>query len=54
MIAPKHQHQSDKTAELKSSLPIDLQQILSYAVETGASSWLTVLPIEEYGFALRT
>ena len=52
MVSLKHQHQSDRAAELKYSLPCDLQCILSYAVETGASSWLTALPIEEHGFAL--
>ena len=45
-------NESDRATEIKSSLPSDLQQILSYAVETGASSWLTALAIEEHGFAL--
>ena len=34
VVALKCQHQSDRAAELKSSLPSDLQRILSYAVET--------------------
>ena len=46
LVTLKCQHQSDGAAELKSSLPSDLQWILSYAVETGASSWLTALPIK--------
>ena len=53
VVTLRRQHQSDRAAELKSSLPSNLQRILSYAVETGASSWLTgALPIEEHGFAL--
>ena len=52
VVTLKRQHQSDRAAELKSSLPSGLQRILSCAVETGASSWLTALPIEEHGFAL--
>ena len=31
---------------------MDLQRILSYATETGASSWLTAFPVEEHGFSL--
>ena len=52
VVTLKCQHQSDRAAELNSSLPCDLQRILSYAVETGTSSWLTALSIEEHGFAL--
>ena len=33
-------------------MPAELQRILSYAIETGASSWLTILPMQEHGFAL--
>ena len=44
--------QSTEASELKSILPVGLQQILSYATETGASSWLNALPIHEHGFAL--
>ena len=43
---------STKASELKSSLPAELQRILSDATETGASSWLTILPLQEHGFAL--
>ena len=43
---------STKASELKSVLPAELQQILSYATETDASSWLTVLPMQEHGFTL--
>ena len=48
----KRDHQSTEASKLKSALPVYLQQILSYATETGASSWLTALPVEEHGFAL--
>ena len=43
---------STKASELKFSLSAKLQRILSYATETGASSWLTVLPMQEHSFAL--
>ena len=35
-----------------SLLPDDLRRIVQLSSEKGASSWLSVLPIEEYGFAL--
>ena len=34
------------------SLPISLQHSIDLAQESGASSWLTSLPIQEFGFAL--
>ena len=52
VVALKCDLWSTKASELKSVLPAELQRILSYATETGASSWLTVLPIQEHGFAL--
>ena len=52
IVALKRDLWSTNTSELKSSLPAELQRILSYATETGASSWLTVLPMQEHGFAL--
>ena len=52
VVALKHDLWSTKASELKSSLPAELQRILSHATETGASSWLTVLPMQEHGFAL--
>ena len=48
----KREHQSTEVSKLKSALPVDLQRILSYATEAGASSWLTALPVEEHGFVL--
>ena len=52
IVAIKWELQSTKASELKSILPADLQQILSYATEPGASSWLTTFPVHEHGFAL--
>ena len=37
---------------LKQSLPISFQRSMDLAQERGASSWLTSLPIQEFGFAL--
>ena len=34
-------------------LPANLQQILTLSSEKRALSWLSVLPIEEHGFALQ-
>ena len=51
VVALKRDLWSTKASELKSSLPAELQRILSYATETGASSWLTVLPMQEHSFA---
>ena len=48
----KREHQSTEVSKLKSALPVDLQRILSYATEAGASSWLTALPVEEHRFVL--
>ena len=52
VVTLKRELQSTKASELKSFLPVGLEQILSYATETGASSWLNALPIHEHGFAL--
>ena len=37
---------------LKESLPAALQHSMSLAQEKGATSWLTALPVEEFGFTL--
>ena len=37
---------------LRAMLPSNLQLAMDLCQEKGASSWLTVLPIEEYGFTL--
>ena len=41
-----------KQSELTPLLPANLHRIISLSSEKGASSWLSVLPIEERGFAL--
>ena len=48
----KRQVQANETSQLKSSVPTSLQHSMSLAQEKGASSWLTALPVEEFGFAL--
>ena len=52
VVTLKQELQSTKASEFKSILPVGLQRILSYATETGASSWLNALPIHEHGFGL--
>ncbi len=42
----------DRASILKASLPSSLNRVMALASEKGASSWLTTLPIEEYGFTL--
>ena len=45
--------QARQTSEhLKAQLPHSLKRSMDLAQEKGASSWLTALPIEEFGFAL--
>ena len=39
-------------ADLKTTLPPQLQRAMDLAAEKGASSWLTVLLIEEHGFSV--
>ena len=48
----KIQKQTSRLTNLKKSLSPSLQRALDLANEKGASTWLTVLPIDEYGFAL--
>ena len=38
--------------QLKSNLPPNLQRAMILSQEKGASNWLTVLPVEEFGLAL--
>ena len=44
--------QSTTASDLKSDLTSDLQRAMDLAQEKGASNWLTVLPVEEFGFSL--
>jgi len=47
------QLQSKQAQELKSTLPSDLERVVTASSsEKGASSWLSALPIDEHGFAL--
>ena len=48
----KRDRLSSHARELKSVLPPDLQRAMDLAQEKGASNWLTVLPIEKFGFSL--
>ena len=48
----KRDHQSSIACQLKDSLSPDLQRAVELAMEKGASNWLTVLPVEEFGFTL--
>ena len=43
---------NEAASELKAKLPACLQRAVDLAQESGASSWLTSLPIEEFGFTL--
>ena len=45
-------HQSSTTGQLKANFNTDLQRAMDLAQEKGASNWLTVLPVEEFGFSL--
>ena len=48
----KRDHQSSSSSQLKTSLPPDLQRAMDLSMEKGASNWLTVLPVDEFGFTL--
>ena len=48
----KRDHQSSSSSQLKASLPLDLQRAMDLSMEKGASNWLTVLPVDEFGFTL--
>ena len=48
----RHQQQKQMALSLQSSLLPVLQHAMTLAQERGASSWVTTLPISEFGFAL--
>ena len=52
VVSSRHQWQASCLSELMSLLPDDLRRIVQLSSDKGASSWLSVLPIEEHGFAL--
>ena len=45
-------HAKDSATALKASSSHSLQRAMDLAQEKGASSWLTTLPLEEFGFTL--
>ena len=48
----KRSQLSSTASQIKASLPPDLQRAMDLSEEKGASNWLTVLPVEEFGFIL--
>ena len=48
----RQQKQAVTATQLRTTLPTHLQRAMELGSEKGASSWLSVLPIEEHGFAL--
>ena len=46
------QRRQSKASEISEKLPTTLQKSMRISTETGASSWLSTLPIQEHGFAL--
>ena len=48
----KRHRSSSHVNELQSSLPPELQKAMDLSQEKGASNWLTMLPVEEFGFSL--
>ena len=48
----KRKHQQETAMQLKSELPPALQRSAELATEDGASSWLTAIPLDQYGFTL--
>ncbi len=52
-IRKQRREQATEAAQnLKEDLPHTLKRAMKLAQEKGASSWLTALPIEEFGFTL--
>ena len=52
VVSSRHQQQASCLSEIMSLLPDDLRRNVQLSSEKGASSMLSVLPIEENGFAL--
>ena len=48
----KCKHQQEPATTLKSELPAALLSSAELTTEEGASSWLTVIPLDRYGFTL--
>jgi len=52
LIKNKCQALTDAAKSIHCQCPSDLQHIMNCLQEKGSSSWLTSLPIEQYGFVL--
>ena len=52
VVKMKLNRHNTAATQLRAMLPSNLQLAMDLCQEKGASSWLTVLPIEEYGFTL--
>ena len=52
VVASKHQAAGERAAFVCDSLPSDVKRMIFLLSEKGSSSWLSVLPVEEHGFAL--
>ena len=48
----KRNNSKQAACSLRDTLPSHLQRAMDLAMEKGSSSWLTTLPIEEFGFVL--
>ena len=48
----KNEQLTNKSSKIEANLDLDTKRVVIQAKEQGASNWLTVLPIEEYGFTL--
>ena len=48
----RHHQSKQQTDNLKKNLPNSLKRVMDLASEKCASSWLTTLPMKEYGFTL--
>ncbi len=48
----RREQATEAAHNLKKDLPHTLKRAMEFAQEKGASSWLTALPIEEFGFTL--
>ena len=48
----EHRKQEKEDVErVRAKLPVEMQTAMSYSGEKGASQWLGVLPLTEYGFS---
>lgn len=52
MQSEEHKKQESRTQGVKDTLPANTLRSFDLASERGASSWLTALPLKEYGFDL--